>query len=534
LICTSGTAPAHYYPAVIEASQSHLPLLVLSADRPLELMDCEAAQTIDQTRLFGSYVRTFMELGGADEEPAALRGLRRRVAQAVACALGPDPGPVHLNVRARKPLEPQAPSNDEGAELHTRVSQLLAEPLHLPPQFPVTLGAEGMKALGERIAAEAHGLIVVGPLPAHQTPLLQGLFTLAWRLGYPILLESTSQLRLSLPRRLEGVVVVDAGEHLLREVMVRESLRPGLILQVGGLPTSGAYDAWMGQLPGLVRVVLSATGWTDPFSSATQVIQAPLAAGLDALLRELEDRTCLTDPVWKETWEKLNQGVWQALESLLEPAEGPLLEAVAVRSVVEALPDGTALLLGNSLPIREVDLYARARQGLGPILSQRGANGIDGLIAGAVGASHRLKKPLVALLGDVTFLHDAMSLSLLATVQAPLVVVVINNGGGRIFELLPVARVPSLVGEALKYWTTPPSVQLDKLVEAFGLTHRRVEQVGSLTRTLKAALKKNEGMVLEVVVDGTQTAAFSGRCRTQVSQALLEPVQRWLMRASSP
>lgn len=531
LICTSGTAPAHYFPAVIEASQSHLPLLVLSADRPLELMDCEAAQTIDQTRLFGSYVRAFVELGGADEEPAALRGLRRRVAQAVSRAQFPQPGPVQLNVRARKPLEPQLPSNDEGAELQARVNQLLAEPLLLPPRLPLTLGPEPLKLLGERISGVAHGLIVVGPLPAHEPPLLQALFTLAWRLGYPILLESTSQLRLSLPRRLEGVVVLDAGEHLLREIMVRESLRPGLIVQVGGLPTSGAYNAWMSQLPGVERVVLSATGWTDPFSSALQVIQAPLQASLDALLRDLEDRTCLTDPAWGQTWENLNTAVWKALEPVLVPSEEPLREAVAVRVLLEALPDGTALELGNSLPIREVDLYAPARQGLGPVLSQRGANGIDGLVAGAVGAVHRLQKPLVALLGDVTFLHDATSLPLLATVKQPLVVVVINNGGGRIFELLPVARVEALKAEAMRYWTTPPSVKLEKLVEAFGIAHRRVEQASGLAKALRACLKKSEATVLEVVVDGNKTAELSARCRALVSQAVLDPVQAWLGRA---
>ncbi|MCZ7685048.1 MAG: thiamine pyrophosphate-binding protein [Sandaracinaceae bacterium] len=238
LLCTSGTAPAHYLPAVIEASESALPLLVLSADRPARLVDCGAPQTIDQARLFGAHARFFAELGEPDASPAALRALRRTAARAVAEAHGPRPGPVHLNARADKPLEPRGAETDEERALEALAREIEREPVPRVSLGRLAADEEALEALARAIDAAARPAMVAGPLGLEALSSRDAVFALARTSGAALFAEAASQLRFAGARRA-GVTCADAFDRWL-DGAGSEAL-PDLVLELGATPTSSAY-----------------------------------------------------------------------------------------------------------------------------------------------------------------------------------------------------------------------------------------------------------------------------------------------------
>jgi 2-succinyl-5-enolpyruvyl-6-hydroxy-3-cyclohexene-1-carboxylate synthase len=479
LLCTSGTAGAHYLPAVIEAALTWTPLLVLTADRPVELQGCAAPQTVDQVKLFGAHARAYFELGAA--EPATLAAVRRMAAQAVATALHPLPGPVHLNARARKPLEPR-----EGPLLPPppAVTRVFA-PRALP-------SSEAVAALVDACRGARRGLVVCGPAPLGPR---REIAALAARAGFPLLAEAASQLRFA------DVVSCDGFAALLRVEWFRRDFAPDLVLQFGAPPTASAFA---GFASGAARFVVAPHGWNDPESSATAMVQADAIETARAVAAALAP----THPGdWAERWRAANALAWRALDAVVDA--GPLNEAQVARETVRSVPRGGLLMLGNSLPLRTVDQYCRSALAECGVLSQRGANGIDGLVAGAAGAAST-GRPVTLLVGDVSLLHDLGGLALAA--RAPLTVVAVHNGGGRIFE-----QLPALPAEALAHFTTPHGLGFAHAAALFGLRYARVESRGELARALAAG-----GALVEAVVPPHGAAELQGAAVRQIAAALRE------------
>jgi 2-succinyl-5-enolpyruvyl-6-hydroxy-3-cyclohexene-1-carboxylate synthase len=269
LVCTSGTAAAHYLPAIVEASMAGVPLLAITADRPPELYDCGASQTIDQIKMYGGFVRGAFDLGAPSDGELALRAVRRKIVQAITLSLGPHPGPVHVELPLRKPLEPAAPTSD-GERALARLAGELAGPLRIaPPRLAPDPAA--VDELARAIAAEPDGVIVAGALPAGFAAARDAVFALAARAGYPILAEAGSQLRFGpRPNGTDGVITVD---HL---DVIPGGARPvpRLVLQLGSEPVAAAWPAWLGELTaaGAARWVIAGPRWSDPTSSARGVI----------------------------------------------------------------------------------------------------------------------------------------------------------------------------------------------------------------------------------------------------------------------
>ncbi|MEO7733359.1 MAG: 2-succinyl-5-enolpyruvyl-6-hydroxy-3-cyclohexene-1-carboxylic-acid synthase, partial [Kofleriaceae bacterium] len=279
LVCTSGTAAAHYLPAIIEASMADVPLLALTADRPPELQGCGASQTIDQVKLYGDFVRGAIDLGAPADGELALRAVRRKVIQAITLARGPHPGPVHLELPLRKPLEPAAPSTD-GERALARLANQLRGPVRIaPPQL--TPDPEAITALVAAIAAEADGVIVAGALPVWFPA--SWAFALALRSGYPILAEAGSQLRFGL--RPPGVLFVDHFDLIPAAALPM----PRLVIQLGSEPVAASWPAWSARVlaSGAARWVLAGHSWHDADSSARGVILGDVAAALGALAAQL-------------------------------------------------------------------------------------------------------------------------------------------------------------------------------------------------------------------------------------------------------
>ncbi len=493
LLCTSGSAGTHYLPAIVEANAAQIPLLILTADRPVELQECGAAQTIDQIKLFGSHARRFFDLGMPDPSLGSLRALRRMAAQASLATLWPMAGAVHLNARARKPLEPHAPSTDEERALEGRARALLAEPIvHAAPprQLPsieaVKLAAETCKG------ARRGGLIVLGPAPLAHAEHRARIFALAKRLGFPILPEAPSQLRFSgeVPA---GVVVGDAFDTFLRAQAFAKELRPDVILEAG-TPTSTSYERYVGTTTAR-RIVLSTNAWTDPPSSASMMLFGQFEEVVDTLLHELGNEAPRAPLPVADLVARANELAWRAVDEELASAGPSLTEGQVARSLVAAIPKGGHLFVGNSLPIRHVDGYAAGKSSTARVLSQRGTNGIDGQIAGALGSASLLDGPLTLFLGDVSFLHDVSSLALARGAHVPVTLVVTQNRGGRIFEQLPLATFPGVEPGVFAHVTTPHEFDLEHATKLYGVGFARATNVAELDAALAAASSGTKGRV---------------------------------------
>jgi 2-succinyl-5-enolpyruvyl-6-hydroxy-3-cyclohexene-1-carboxylate synthase len=491
LLCTSGSAGAHYLPAVLEADRAHLPLIALTADRPWELTQAHENQTLDQTKLFSSHVRDFFELGEPD--PSALFAVARIAAQAVLRSQFPVGGPVHVNARFRKPLEPV----DGPADEPWRAELLRCMSRSAPRMFPgrVLPSPAAVERITELCASAQRGLVLAGPAwgsPGRSrgcasADLRQALAGFLRTSAFACGAEATSDL-LHGPE-LSGLCAgaVDAWlERLFADAP------PDVVLSIGAPLTSAAWPriARTHALPALI--VVAPHDVADPSGMATDAVVGDAAELLVALSKRLDKLP--TDAAYRERVLSLATAVQ------LAPNSEALSEPGIAHQVVSALPEGATLLVGNSQVVRDVERFAARRNLPLSVLHQRGVSGIDGLIAGAAGTRSVVdsERAVVALLGDVSALHDVGSLSLAAQCDAALVVVVINNGGGRIFEQLPIAgKIPER--SLSRLFLTPPADFLAGACGAFQITHVRVDTTQTLTDALERALHTAQTTVIEAV-----------------------------------
>jgi len=511
LICTSGTAPAHYLPAMMEAREAGVPLIALTADRPIELMDCAAPQTTDQTKLFGSVVNHFAEVDLAGPvDPLSLRAIRRTATQAVFRSRWPRGGAVHLNVRARKPLEPEAGAGD--GSLAAAVDVLLAEPIEaaVPAARPDPAALDRAAALCRK--AE-RGLIVAGPLPLPPPAAREaaadafGLAELARRTGFPLLAEATSQSRFTEAdsaadaARLGAAWQIAAGGGLPL---------PDLILQVGAPPVAAGAQGLI-EAAGSPLIVLSDGPWTDPDGLASVFLFGNVGRLTSELCRRLEEVGPGAEAAgWREDVLGLC-GRFRAAAARPDPDDPGFHDGEAARVAVAATPANALLMLGNSLPVRLVETWAAHSGRRAWVASQRGLSGIDGLVAGFLGSLSAGGFPGGLLLaGDVSLLHDLDGLAIAPEYGdgPPAVVVVIDNQGGRIFDRLPIAQAGIFRGPAGRHWLTPHGVDFGGLARAFGVAHARVEDAPALAREIGAALgRRGVSLIVATVAPGALAAA---------------------------
>lgn len=463
LVCTSGSAPGHWFPAVIEAAAAGVPLILLTADRPPELHDRGANQTIDQTRLFGSHVRAFHDPGpptGSMEHLASL------AARAVEQSLWPKPGPVHLNLPFREPLVPESlPAPSPPSTVPETILPLAAVP-----------AAEATE-LAARFAGRP-GLIVCGARGL-EPGAPEAVSSLAAVLRVPVLADALSGLRFGPHDRSLVMAYADAW---LRS----ENKRPEWILQVGGPPVSKVVQTFLETCGAADFVIADATGdWPDPGAKATRVVRAP-AGILCASIAEEEPAPAPAG--WLEHFRAAEDTARKLSETEAPP------EARAVRALLSTLPAGATLFTGNSLPVREVDWFS----GTGPhaltILANRGASGIDGHASTLLGLAVASPGPVVGLIGDLAFFHDLNGLLAAREAGANAVLIVVDNGGGGIFEHLPQAELPTFT----EHWLAPTGIDLEKAAEVFGIRTRHLEGLEILEGAVTEALD-NPGLDLLIL-----------------------------------
>jgi 2-succinyl-5-enolpyruvyl-6-hydroxy-3-cyclohexene-1-carboxylate synthase len=494
LLCTSGSAPANYFPAVIEAGEAGVPLIVLSADRPPELLHCGANQTTDQVGLYGKHVRFFANLGEPSAEPAALRAVRRLVVRAVSEATGLKPGPVHLNAQARKPLEPVPAST----ELRARVNAVLEEPLtrvhHVRPLDPALL--ESIPALvvdevAESLDRARRPIVLCGPSDVRSAMFVDAIEALCERTGALLLAEASSQFRFWSQTRALG-----AFDAIWRTEQGRVLGVPDFVLQLGAAPVSMGWEQLSMKRP-IPRVVIHPWEWADPSSNAQAIVHADIGSFVTALSR-VRFHAGRRDEEFATWFRAAEATAWRIADEILDETGDALTEGSTVRTVFEEAPDPSAVVLGNSLPIRGAETWVPPATKLLVVHTQRGVSGIDGVVSGAAGVASSIDGATTLLVGDISFLHDLNGLHLAARVTEPFVIVVVNNGGGRIFEQLPIAvREDS---PWLDFFTTPHDADLGSAAATFACAHHRVANRAELRDVLRGAYATKGCTVVEAVV----------------------------------
>jgi 2-succinyl-5-enolpyruvyl-6-hydroxy-3-cyclohexene-1-carboxylate synthase len=515
LICTSGSALSNYFPAVIEARASGIPLLVLSADRPFEAQHCGAHQTIDQTRLFGAYA-PYHELGTPVADREALLALRRTAWHAVQSSLDAPRGAVHLNFRARKPLEP-------GLE---PASIALPE---LGPRPPLARAERtGMSEVDvDRLLALLEGsscpLLICGASAEQDAPSAALVRRFADLSGSIVCIEAVSQQRLRLGGDAGNGLVCDSYDWLLGSPALSRAFAPDFALQLGGTPVSSALERLLSSRAAPIAVAICAeTGWPDPLSQSAEILRARPTELLEAACARLEQRERQARP---------RLGLWREAQALARAAierhtESVFGEAAAVVQLCGALPRGSLLAVGNSLPPRLLDRYVAATAADVQVCCQRGASGIEGAIAGAFGAATQCDAAVTLLVGDISFLHDIGSLwaAVPARTHAeprvqPIVIVVLNNAGGRIFEQLPIAARPDA---ALELWTTPHQLRLRAAAELYGLAYAEVSERRQLGAALARAYAGPGVTLIEVLVEPDNAIRSQSALSAALEPRLLE------------
>jgi 2-succinyl-5-enolpyruvyl-6-hydroxy-3-cyclohexene-1-carboxylate synthase len=479
VLCTSGSAAANLHPAVVEADEASVPLIVLTADRPPELRGIGAGQTIDQLKLYGGTVRWFCEVGTHEADDEGLLHFRSVACRAYANAAGdPRPGPVHLNVPWREPLAPvpiaDAVSATDPLALEGRGERPLSSVSRSAPAPEHRL----LEELCERIAEAPRGLIVAGrqPSPALAEPLAR----LARAARYPILAEPTSQLRLGPHDRSR---VVSAYDLLAREAPQR--LEPELVLRVGDMPTSKALRLWLERIEELGQLVVDPGGdWREPTRRAEKLIRADpaeLAGRLAQLLAERgrDDEDAAED--FSGRWTAADRAARSAISAEIAGLD-ELSEPGACLSLAEFLEDGDSVLAASSMPVRDLEAFLPAGPGRIRFYSNRGANGIDGLVSSASGITAASGSRTWAVLGDLALFHDLGGLAAARAVEK-LRLLILDNGGGGIFHFLPQAQhLPTEEFEALL--GTPSGLDPAAAAEFFGLSVDAPASPAELTEAL--------------------------------------------------
>jgi 2-succinyl-5-enolpyruvyl-6-hydroxy-3-cyclohexene-1-carboxylate synthase len=495
LACTSGTAAAEYLPAVIEAHEAGVPLIVLTADRPPELRDVGAGQTIDQVKLYGSAVRWFVDFGlhsATEERLRWVRSLACRVAWTAAGAQRP--GPVHVNVPLREPLVPDAdlpaeplPGRPGGAPWIDR-----------PPARPATSTDPLLDAL-----SAARRPVVIAGRSERDPSLPAAIAAFAAAAGAPLLADALSGARC-------GPFAVAHYDALLRVDGFGAAHAPDLVVRVGDLPTSKPLRAWLAGLAGVPQLAFDPEAvWHDPDGALSAVLPGDPAATLTEATDRLGDGR-EDGAAWVDAWRDADAAAAAAIDEAL--GTGELNEPLVARTVAASLGPEAALFVAASMPVRDLETFSAVRDAGARVLSNRGANGIDGTVASALGVAAS-GTPTTLLIGDVALAYDHAALLSVRRLGVPLTIVLVDNDGGGIFEFLAVSGERDAFEEHV---ATPPGLDGERIAGLYGLDYAPAATADDL----REQLGRDGPRLIHVRTDRAENVALHRRVWAAVAGAV--------------
>ncbi|WP_078414126.1 2-succinyl-5-enolpyruvyl-6-hydroxy-3-cyclohexene-1-carboxylic-acid synthase [Priestia abyssalis] len=506
LVCTSGTAAANYYPAVVEAFQSRVPLIVITADRPHELRDVGAPQAINQLHLFGQYAKWFAELALPENTESMLRYIRTTAARAVGTSLTAPAGPVHLNFPLREPLVPSLSHPDlwaAGREEKRKQVKVHNGALVCPPAV--------LEEAVMKVKQYERGIIVCGD--HEDAAFTDAVVKLAEKLNYPILADPLSQLRSG---KHEKKHIVNAYDTFLRNESLLEDLKPEVVIRFGAMPVSKSLLLFLKKYePEEMMVIDGGGGWREPTLIAADMIQCEetyFCRELGQLVGELSR----TSTKWLDKWLFINEKTTELLQKSME--EDTLLEGKVVTELAGLLPDSSTLFVGNSMPIRDVDTFFSLNEKSIKIMANRGANGIDGVVSSALGVSV-IERPTVLLIGDLSFYHDLNGLLAAKMNELNLTVILVNNDGGGIFSFLPQSKEEKHF-EFL--FGTPTGIEFDKAVQMYGGDFKSIKTWEEFRQAVTQSLTEKGLKVIEIKTNRGENVMVHREMWKSVSQEMNE------------
>jgi 2-succinyl-5-enolpyruvyl-6-hydroxy-3-cyclohexene-1-carboxylate synthase len=463
LLCTSGSAAANFFPAIVEAHYARVPLLVLTADRPHELRDTGAPQTIDQIRLYGTHVKWFVEMALPETTAPGLRYARTVAARAVAQTSSSPRGPVHLNFPFREPFMPDQAG---AAAVQSRSADELPHTI-VEDSTPAPSDAAVAAAAAE-LGGRSRGLIVCGP--NHDGDYADAMGRLGAHLGYPILADPLSQVRCGPHQRR---TVIDSYDAFLRVEDFAPRYAPEVVLRFGALPTSKPLVRLLeGQGSACRQIFIDSAGWNDTALLPGRVLHAdPRLLCLRLLDATADYRPSSEADRWCRDWLRIasltRSAITRHLEGLAIPFEGKVFAELA-----SLMPPEATLFAGNSMPVRDLDTFFPSGEQPLRFMCNRGANGIDGVMSSALGAGARASAPTVLVIGDLSFYHDSNALLAAKLHRLQATIVLLNNDGGGIFSFLPQADYPEHFEQL---FGTPHGLDFSRFAEVYGARFSRAE-----------------------------------------------------------
>ncbi|MGP0101818.1 MAG: 2-succinyl-5-enolpyruvyl-6-hydroxy-3-cyclohexene-1-carboxylic-acid synthase [Solirubrobacteraceae bacterium] len=503
--CTSGTAAAELLPAAIEAREARVPLLLLTADRPAELRENGAGQAIDQLKLFGGAAKWFVEVGVHEAGVQQLRWMRTLACRAYWTALEGSPGAVHLNFPLREPLVGEEKLAHDGSGREDG-APYVARRAPSRAGWPASAAADAR--LPEQLAGSRRGVLVAGR-HERDTDLGGAAAAFAAAAGWPLLADPLSGAR-------RGDAAIAHYDALLRDARLAETLRPDVVLRVGDLPVSKPLRTWLAGLDGVPQLALDPEGaWQDPASVLACSLALEPAAALRALTERFAreaDARALADEDWLAGWRGADE---RAAEAIVGALGGELSEPAVAAELGVLLPAQATLFVASSMPVRDIETFWPVRPDPPRVLCNRGANGIDGTVSSAFGAAAHGPGPVVLLIGDVALAYDIGGLLAAPRLGLKLTIVLLDNGGGGIFDFLPVSgasmgRAPDVrTGRAksadgsdvaagaediyTRHIATPTGLDFAKAAALYGLAHQPVATTQELRAALERALQPASG-----------------------------------------
>jgi len=508
-LTTSGTAVANGLPAVVEAAQSYVPLLLVTADRPPELREVGANQAIRQVSLFGDYVRWQFDLPCPTPDIAG-RMVLTTVDQAVYRAHRAPRGPVHLNCMFREPLAGISDGGDYFPYLEA-LGGWLTNGRPLSPHGGTQPALDGgvVESVLAVLEKARNPLLIVGRLNGREE--MEAAARLARTLGMPVCPDVTSGLRLG----LSSPHSIPYYDQMLTSRKAAAALGPDAVLHIGGPITSKRLLTYLQATrpPDYIQV-RPYPSRQDPLHRVTLNLECHLVAFCRAL-SEMNPNTPGAED-WTASWRAANGRVEEVLEGIWRDGQC-VSEPWVARHLSEALPDDHGLFLGNSMPVRDMDAYGAASGATRVVAANRGASGVDGTVASAAGFAYGLEKPVTLLIGDVALLHDLNSLSLLRSRRSRVVVVVLNNNGGGIFHFLPVAAQTDIFET---YFGTPHNLGFESAAALYGLHYVRAETCDAFVSAYREAIEADDSAIIEIPSDRRRNVEVHGEIQAAVARAL--------------
>jgi 2-succinyl-5-enolpyruvyl-6-hydroxy-3-cyclohexene-1-carboxylate synthase len=515
VITTSGTAAANLFPAVVESYQSGIPLLLLTADRPTLLRDTDANQTIDQSNLYGSYVRNHFQVG----EPTwrDLRRIRTIACRAFWGTQGSHPGPVHVNLAFEKPLEPEQTESrsshmgepEDSMGLDGRSGD---KPFVTIAEDKRCVSSSTVKEIQSLIEQSKRGLIVAGG-GLKTDGVAQEIHEFSKVTGFPIIADPLSGVRFG----PNGKNLRISKAHMIcNNTRARELLKPDLVLRIGSAPVSETVCTFLQEHREVKQIVISSgNNWGDYLAVSSHYI----SSDEESLLSSLNDvvRGGKIDQRWGQDWARFDK----AIEDIVVGNSNKYFEGNIVRLIEESMPSGAVLFISNSMPIRDLDVFGSSRTEALKVYGNRGASGIDGIVSTVAGITasrmDSLKdgecdSPVVAVLGDIAFCHDMNGLLAIAKYQLNVVIVVINNDGGGIFHKLPIRDYEP---EFTSYFTVPHGLEFKATAELYGIPYTKALNLSELTDIFSVLAIEKGPKILEIQID----REANWRCRREIIDA---------------